>query len=74
MKSAWEFSRMIRQNLDAKQAEEDSIRVYRPLRRALHSSRLSDREYHDWYENVWWPRPRRTVSMPALLSNYRFGC
>lgn len=41
---------MIRQKLEAKQAEEDSIRLYRQLRRALHNGRLSDAEYNYWYE------------------------
>lgn len=41
---------MIRQKLDAKQAEEDSVRVYRRLRRALHSGRMSEKEYDHWYE------------------------
>lgn len=50
MKSGWELSRMIRQKLDAKQAEEDSVRVYRRLRRALHSGRMSEKEYDHWYE------------------------
>jgi hypothetical protein len=41
---------MIRQKLDAKQAEEDSVRVYRRLRRALYSGRMSEKEYDHWYE------------------------
>lgn len=53
---------MIRQKLDAKQADEVSDRVYRQLRRALHSGRLTEKEYNYWYKkflvanaqkNVW---------------------
>ncbi|KAH8905272.1 hypothetical protein BR93DRAFT_929524 [Coniochaeta sp. PMI_546] len=50
MKSGWELSRMIRQKRDQRQAEEDAVRVYRSLRRALHSGRMSDREYDYWFE------------------------
>lgn len=41
---------MIRQKLDAKQADEVSDRVYRQLRRALHSGRLTEKEYNYWYK------------------------
>lgn len=50
MKSGWELSRMIRQKRDQRQAEEDAVRVYRSLRRALHSGRMGDREYDYWFE------------------------
>lgn len=50
MKSGWELSRMIRQKRDERQAEEDAVRVYRSLRRALHSGRMTDKEYDHWFE------------------------
>lgn len=50
MKSSWELSRMIRQKRNQRQAEEDAVRVYRGLRRALHSGRMSDKEYDHWFE------------------------
>jgi len=50
MKSGWELSRMIRQKRDRKRAEEDAVRVYRSLRRALHSGRVSNKEFDHWFE------------------------
>ena len=50
MKSGWELSRMIRQKRDQRQAEEDAVRIYRSLRRALHAGRMSDKEHDHWFE------------------------
>lgn len=52
MKSSWELSRMLRQKRNQRQAEEDAVLVYRSLRRALYSGRMSDREYDHWFEQL----------------------
>lgn len=49
VKSGWELSRMIRQKQDQRRAEEVAQRVYRSLRRALHSGLISDTEYDHWF-------------------------
>lgn len=52
MKSGWELSRMIRQKRDQRRVKEDALRVYRSLRRALRSGRISGKEYDHWLEKL----------------------
>lgn len=67
MKSGWELSRMIRQKRDQKQAEEDAVRVYRSLRRALHSGRMTDKEYDHWFEKFLVAESEKNCEQPPLL-------
>ncbi|KAB5551013.1 hypothetical protein GE09DRAFT_1059528 [Coniochaeta sp. 2T2.1] len=52
MKSSWELSRMIRQKHDQRKAEEEAVRVYRGLRRALYAGLMSEKEYDHWFEKL----------------------
>ncbi|KAB5580295.1 hypothetical protein GE09DRAFT_432173 [Coniochaeta sp. 2T2.1] len=63
MKSSWELSRMIRQKHDQRQAEEDAVRVYRGLRRALYAGRMSEKEYDHWLEKFLVAETERNLAV-----------
>jgi ribosome assembly protein 4 len=71
-KSGWELSRMVRQKHDRIQAEKDSVQVYRSLRKALHSGRMSEKEYDQWYEKFLVAESEKNRQyMPSLAA---FAC